>query len=241
LIIAKYAAVLVIGYLLGSIPFGLLISRRSTRVDVTTVGSGKTGATNVLRTAGKKAAALVLILDLSKGALAVIIASLIFGGDYTIIGSYRLWLAPGAQVMAALAAIAGHTWPIFVRFKGGRGVATFFGGLAVLCPPAALFGGEVLIIGAGLSRFVSLGSIAGAVSTYTILVPLTIMNGFPIEYLVYTLIGTIFIIIMHRDNIFRLLKGKERKLGEKAATENAAQPESPEGQIPNGPPVEGKG
>ena len=216
MIIAKYAAVILIGYLLGSIPFGLLISRRSAKVNVTLVGSGKTGATNVLRTAGKKAAALVLILDLSKGALAVVFASLIFGGDYTIIGNYNLWLAPGAQVLAALAAIVGHSWPIFVKFKGGRGVATFFGGLVVLCPPAALFGGEVLIIGAGLSRYVSLGSIAGAVGAYTILVPLTIMNGFPIEYLAYTLIGAIFIIIMHRDNIFRLLAGKEHKLGEKA-------------------------
>ena len=232
MIIAKYAAVILIGYLLGSIPFGLLISRRSTKANITLVGSGKTGATNVLRTAGKKAAVLVLILDLSKGALAVIFASFIFGGDFTIIGNYNLWLAPGAQVLAALAAIAGHSWPIFVKFRGGRGVATFFGGLIILCPPAALFGGEVLIIGAGLSRYVSLGSIAGAVGTYAILVPLTIMNGFPIEYLVYTLIGAIFIIIMHRDNIFRLLAGRENKLGEKAKTGNVPALEKPQIQEP---------
>jgi glycerol-3-phosphate acyltransferase PlsY len=81
---------------------------------------------------------------------------------------------------------------------------------------AALFGGEVLIIGAGLTRFVSLGSIAGAVGSYAILVPLTILNGFPIEYLFYALVGVVIIFVMHRDNIRRLISGKERRLGDKA-------------------------
>ena len=219
MIAAKYLAVVLIGYLLGSIPFGLIVSKLSTKTDIRQIGSGKTGATNVLRTAGKKAAALVLILDLAKGALAVLIAGLIFGKGYIVVGGHSLWLTPSAQVLAAVAAISGHTWPIFVKFKGGRGVATFLGGMLFLCPPAALFGGEVLIIGAGLTRYMSLGSIAGAVSTYAILVPLTIMNGFPVEYLVYSLIGSIFIIVMHRDNINRLLSGTERKLGEKADIE----------------------
>jgi glycerol-3-phosphate acyltransferase PlsY len=121
-----------------------------------------------------------------------------------------------AQCLAALAAMAGHNWSVFLKFKGGRGVATFFGGLIALSPVVALFGGQVFIIGIGLTRFASLGSIAGVVGTYSILIPLTIFNGFPIEYLIYTLIGTIVIIIMHRDNIARLLAGKERKVGEKA-------------------------
>jgi len=217
MIIAKFVAVILIGYLLGSIPFGVIIGRRSAKVDVREIGSGKTGATNVLRVAGKKAAALVLILDLLKGLLAVVFAGLIFHEDYLVVGGSGLWwLARSAQVLAALSAIAGHKWPIFLRFRGGRGVATFFGGLFALCPVAALFGGEVLILGAGLTRYASLGSIAGAVGTYTILVPLTILNGFPIEYLVYALIGVIFIIVMHRDNIIRLISGKERKLGERA-------------------------
>ena len=125
-----------------------------------------------------------------------------------------------AQVLAALAAMAGHNWSVFLKFRGGRGVATFFGGLVALCPVAAIFGGEILIIGAGLTRFASLGSIAGTVGAYAILVPLTIMNGFPIEYLVYALIGTVVVIIMHRDNIGRLMKGKEYKLGEKAEEGN---------------------
>ena len=120
-----------------------------------------------------------------------------------------------AQVLAALAAILGHNFPVFLKFKGGRGVATFFGGLIALCPVAAIFGGEMLLIGAGLTRYASIGSIVGVVGTYTVLVPLTILNSFPIEYLAYALIGTIIIIVMHRDNIVRLIQGKERKLGKK--------------------------
>lgn len=211
MIIAQFVAVVIIGYLLGSIPFGALISRRSAKVDVRQHGSGKIGTTNVLRTAGGKAAATVLVLDLLKGVLAVVFAGLIVGRGYLMVGDFGLG-ALVAQVMAALAAMAGHNWSVFLKFQGGRGVATFFGGLIALCPVAAIFGGEVLIIGAGLTRFVSLGSIAGVVGTYTILVPLTIMNGFPVEYLAYALIGTIVIVVMHRGNIRRLISGKERKL-----------------------------
>ena len=211
MIIAQFVAVVIIGYLLGSIPFGVLISRRSAKVDIRGHGSGRTGATNVLRTAGAKAAAMVVSLDLLKGVLAVVFAGLIVDKGYLVVGSFGLG-ALVAQVMAALAAMAGHNWPVFLKFKGGRGVATFFGGLIALCPPAAIFGGEIFILGAGLTRFASLGSIAGAVGAYAILMPLTIMNGFPIEYLAYALIGTIIIIVMHRDNIKRLMSGNERKL-----------------------------
>ena len=214
MIIAQFVAVVVVGYLLGAIPFGAFIGKRVTRMDITAYGSGKTGATNVLRTAGKKAAALVVGFDLLKGALAVVFAGLIIGRDYLVVGNIGLGVVV-AQCLAALAAMAGHNWSVFLKFRGGRGVATFFGGLIALCPVVALFGGEIAIISAGLTRFASLGSIAGVVGTYTILVPLTIMNGFPIEYLVYALIGTIAIIVMHRDNIVRLISGKERRLGEK--------------------------
>ena len=214
MIVAKFVGAVILGYLLGSIPFGLIISRRSAKVDVRQHGSGKTGMTNVLRTAGKKAAAVVGLLDISKGVLAVVFAGLIVGGDYLVVGGVSFGLLV-AQVLAATAAILGHSFPIFVKFKGGRGVATFFGGLVALCPVAALFGGEMLLIGAGLTRYVSLGSIVGAVGTYSILVPLTILSGFPIEYLIYALVGTIIIIVMHRDNIIRLVNGKERKLGKK--------------------------
>jgi glycerol-3-phosphate acyltransferase PlsY len=215
MMIIKFISVVIIGYLLGSIPFGLLIARRYAKVDVTKYGSGKIGATNVLRTAGRKPAIVVTILDLAKGILAVIFAGLIVGKGYLVVDGIGLG-ALVAEVLAALAAIIGHNWSVFLKFRGGRGVATFFGGLVALCPPAAIFGGEIIIIGAGLTRYVSLGSIAGAVGSYAVLVPLTIMNGFPIEYLFYALVGTIIIFVMHRDNIARLVSGKERKLGEKA-------------------------
>ena len=223
MVIVKFVGVVLMGYLLGSIPFGLLISKRSSKVDVRQYGSGKIGATNVLRAAGRKAAALVVILDASKGALAVVLAGLIVGQSYLVVGDFSLGVLV-AQVLAALAAIAGHNWSVFLKFHGGRGVATFMGGLIALSPVAAIFGGEIFIIGAGLTKFASLGSIAAAVGTYIILALLVIMNKFPIEYLVYALIGTIIIIVMHRDNIRRLVSGKERKLGEKAKKVDSSPP-----------------
>jgi len=214
LLIIKFVSVIIIGYLLGSIPFGVLLTKRFAKVDVREYGSGKIGGTNVLRVAGKKVAALSTILDVLKGALPVVFAGLIVSRNYLVINDFGLGLLV-AQCLAALAAMAGHNWSVFLKFKGGRGVSTFFGGLIALCPVAGLFGGEVFIIGAGLTRFASLGSIAGAVGTYTILIPLIIFNSFPLEYLIYALIGTVVIIIMHRDNIVRLINGKERKIGEK--------------------------
>ena len=214
MIIAKFVAVMIIGYLLGSIPFGVLIGKQKTRKDIRQYGSGRMGAANVLRTAGGKAAAAVLAFDLSKGVMAVVFAGLIVGDSYMVVGSFGLGKLL-AQILAALSAVAGHNWSVFLKFKGGRGVATFFGGLFALCPVAALFGGEVLIIGVGLSRYISLGSIVGAVGAYVILAPLTILSGFPIEYLVYALAGSIIVFAMHRDNIGRLVSGRERKLFDK--------------------------
>lgn len=212
MIIAKFAAVIIGGYILGSIPFGLIISRWSARVDVRDFGSGKTGATNVLRVAGKKAALTAVLLDFFKGTLAVFLAGLLFRGDYLTVAS---GYASGAQVLAAMAAVGGHKWPVFLSFRGGRGVATYFGGLLALYPLAAVVGGGILFLSTGLTRYVSLGSIVGAVSALALLLPLTLFYGTPFEYLVYTLVGAIFIIVVHRDNIARLRAGKERKIGEK--------------------------
>jgi len=214
MMMAKFAAVVIMGYLIGSIPIGYLLTRRQAKVDVTKYGSGKVGATNVLRTAGGRSAALVAGMDILKGVLAVLLAGLIVGRGYLVVGNFGFGMLV-AQVLAALAAVVGHNWSVFLGFRGGRGVATFFGGLVALCPIAAIVGGEIIVIGAGLTQYASLGSIAGVVGAYAILVPLTIMNGFPLEYLFYTLVGSVIIIVMHRDNISRLMKGKELKLGEK--------------------------
>jgi acyl phosphate:glycerol-3-phosphate acyltransferase len=215
MIVTKFLLVLLVGYLLGSIPFGRIVSHYYAKKDITAFGSGKTGATNVLRTAGGKAAALVVIGDVSKGILAVVIAFMIFGNDLMVVGNFGVGTLV-AQVLAALAAVAGHNWSIFLKFKGGRGVATFFGGMIALCPPAALIGGEVFFVSVGLTRYASFGSILGVISAYLILVPLTIIYKFPLEYSVYALIGGLVIIYMHRDNINRLVAGTERKIGQKA-------------------------
>jgi len=143
--------------------------------------------------------------------------------DYVIVGDNTIWpLLRSAEGGAAIAAIAGHNWPVFLGFKGGRGVSTFMGGLAALCPVAAVFSGEVFIIGAGLTRYASFASLAGIVGSSAIMVPMTLYSGFPIEYLFYTLISGAVIIYMHRDNIHRLRIGTERKLGEKTESIDSA-------------------
>ena len=215
MIVAKFVLVALIGYLMGSIPFGLIVSKMQAKVDIRNYGSGRTGGTNVLRTLGRKAFVMVAAGDVLKAAVAVLLAGAIFGQGHVTLG--HITLGPlAARSIAGIFAIIGHIFPLFAKFKGGRGVATFIGGLAAICPVAALFGGEILIIGAGLSGFASLGSITGVVSAYAIMIPLTIIYGVPVEYLIYVFIGALIILIAHRDNIKRLLSGKERKLNQKS-------------------------
>ena len=224
MIAGLYIAVIIIGYLLGSLPFGVIIGRVLGKTDIRNIGSGKTGMTNVMRAAGKKGAALSLIFDVGKGALAVYIAELIFGA--VDLSGYPTMTMSFAQVAAALAAIAGHGWSVFLKFKGGRGVNTFMGALLVMFWPAAIVGGGLTLIIAFITKFMSLGSIIGSVIAFVMLIILNyfdvpILNLSPhIAYVIYTMIGAIFIYVMHRDNIRRLVTGKERKLGEKAGTEN---------------------
>lgn len=212
MIIAKFIAVVIIAYLLGSIPFGLIISKLRGGVDVREYGSGKIGATNVMRTVGTKLGILTIVLDVGKAAGAVMLAKVIVSSSVLAIGSFPLhWQV--AQVMAGLAAVAGHNWPIFAKFKGGRGVAAYFGTLFAICPPAGILGAEVLAISALRSRYMSLGSILGIVATWCLLIPLTIAYGFPPIYLAYGLAGVALLIYQHRDNIGRLQRGTERRLG----------------------------
>jgi glycerol-3-phosphate acyltransferase PlsY len=212
-----------IGYLLGSIPFGLFIGKIFAKKDVRQVGSGKIGTTNVMRTAGKKAAAVALILDVAKGAIAVGIAAWVFHDKTNTVGVLFTPIQ-SAKVLAALAALAGHVWPIYLKFKGGRGVATFFGALAALYWPAAVIGG-LCVLGLGFrTKYMSLGSIIGAVTAFILIMSLSIlkieisfikMPAPPFEYVVYAMAGAVFIYVMHRDNISRLLAGTERRIGEK--------------------------
>jgi len=213
--LVKLLLLTIAGYLLGSVPFGLIIGRIKAKVDIRDYGSGRTGSTNVLRTLGRGAFLAVATLDVLKGTIAVLLAGLIYGEGYLSIGLYHLG-RPGAVTIVALATVAGHIWPVFARFKGGRGVGTYIGTMFAICPAAALFGGEILIIAAGLSGFASLGSLTGIVGTFTLLIPLTFLYGSPLEYLIYAVVSVILIALIHRDNIVRLLNGQERKLNQKS-------------------------
>lgn len=202
-----------VGYLLGSIPVGALITRKLAKVDIRKHGSGSTGATNVLRTVGLKAAGLVFVADMAKGSAAVLAAAWIVGGKTLAVGGL-VFDAQAAQVLAAVFAILGHSWPVFLGFRGGKGVATFFGGLLTLSPLVGVISGCVTLIVIALSRYVSLGSILGTACAPFILLPLAYLGWQPENYLVYALPSMAVIVLRHRENILRLLNGTERKLGE---------------------------
>ncbi len=223
MIALMYVSVAILGYICGSIPCGVLISKWLAKRDVRKVGSGKTGMTNVMRAAGKKAAAVSLVLDIAKGALAVGMAALIFWGQTETLTVFTL--NESAKILAGLAAIAGHNWSVFLKFKGGRGVATFMGALAALYWPAAVLGGILIFVIGIRTKYMSMGSLVGAVAAFFLLTAFYILkidflrsSPMPMEYSVYVLIGVLFVWVMHRDNITRLYNGTERKIGEKHKT-----------------------
>ena len=196
-----YLVLVPIGYLIGSIPFGLLAGKLVADVDVRDHGSGKIGMTNVLRTAGVWAAASVLLLDMGKAVAAVVIARLLFDSR-------------GVEAAAALAVLFGHNWPVFIGFRGGRGTASGWGGLLILSPVAGIFASVLGVSLIALTRYVSLGSITAAALGSVMLVGLALLGHEPMVYSWYGIIGGTLIVVRHRDNIQRLLKGTERKIGQ---------------------------
>lgn len=216
IIALKLAVIAVVAYLLGSIPFGLIISKGIAHVDIRKYGSGNIGATNVMRTVGLKLAIVVGILDLAKAALAVGAAMLIIGEDPVMVFGYDIHMQT-AQVLAALMAMAGHNWSVFLKFKGGKGVATFIGGLMVINPIVALVGSGIGILIALITKYVSLGSMIGATTILLIVAALTVLCLTAPIYLAYILVAVGLIIFQHRTNIQRLQAGKELKLGTKGA------------------------
>ena len=214
MLIAEFVAVVVIAYLLGSIPFGLIIGKLKGGVDIREHGSGKTGATNVMRTLGTKLGVLTIVLDVVKAGGAVMLAAVIIdGGRGTFtIGGVSIYWQHVAQVAAGLAAIAGHNWPVFAKFKGGRGVTAYFGTLFAIFPPAGILGAEVVAIAALRSRQMSKGSILGALAAWCLMIPLTIAYNFPPIYLAYGLAVIALLVYQHQDNIKRLRQGIERQL-----------------------------
>jgi acyl phosphate:glycerol-3-phosphate acyltransferase len=191
---------LVTGYLLGSIPFGLLVTGFAGKGDVRKVGSGNIGATNVLRAGGKGLAAATLLLDMLKGALAVWIAQ------------NFLQSAPGSDQAAAAGALIGHLYPVWLKFRGGKGIATLFGILLVLWFTGAMVFAAVWLLVAALLRYSSLAGIAAAVSA-----PFAaVLFGVPVHFPI--LLGFAFLVVWkHRENIARLRSGTESRIGKKKA------------------------
>lgn len=199
--IAPQAVAAIVGYLLGALPFGYLVARAH-GVDIFKVGSGNPGATNVKRVLGAKAGNTVFALDVIKGAVAA-------GWPLLPISSSGDPLTLG--LIGVIAAVLGHSFSVFTRFKGGKGVATAAGGLVVLIPFACLIGAVVWVLTFTLTRYVSLGSILAAVA-----VPAASwVGGHPLALnLVATALG-LFVIVRHRENIRRLLNGTESRFTKK--------------------------
>lgn len=205
----RYAAVLPLAYIMGALPWGYVVLLMHRGIDIRDYGSGRTGVSNALRTAGYRPAGLVLVLDLVKGISAVLLARSLIGD-------------PTSEVAAGLAALTGHNWPVFLGFRGGRGIAPGLGGLAVISPIAAVCGVVVFLPICIFTRYLSLGSIMGVVSACGALVVLILLKFNPWGlvsnlYLIYGLLGGTVIVWQHRDNIQRLLAGTERRIGSPAA------------------------
>lgn len=215
MMVAKFAAIALLGYLLGAIPCGLLIGKALKGIDVREFGSGKTGASNVLRTAGARAGVLTMIADIAKGILTVFSAHWVIGSEAISLGNLRLDFET-AQVIAVFSAIIGHNRSVYIKFGGGRGVDTFFGGLIGMSPIVGLGCGIFTLALMGVTRYVSLGSILGTVTALLVVLSLTLLKKQPVEYLIYVTLAASLILFQHHDNIQRLLAKKERKLGDKA-------------------------
>jgi acyl phosphate:glycerol-3-phosphate acyltransferase len=187
-------AALVVAYLLGAIPFGYLLVKWKTGADVRAAGSGNIGATNVLRTTGRAAGVATLLLDITKGYAAVWVAQRVTGGNVW-------WMSA-----AALAVMAGHAFPVFLKFKGGKAVASFVGAFLRLTPLSLAAVLVVFVVTVGVTRHISVGSIVGA-ATFPLAVWLILHPAPPV--MIASIIGGVFIVYRHKENIRRLHAGSE--------------------------------
>ena len=205
IIVMVMIGVVAVSYLIGSIPFGVVLTRAAGAGDVRAIGSGNIGATNVLRTGRRDLAIATLVLDAGKGAFCFLMAKAILGGD----------LIPA---LAGGAAFLGHLFPVWLKFKGGKGVATFFGLVLAAAWPLGLLAAVIWLVMAAVFRFSSLASLTAATVTPVIaLLPLG-MLGLPAPWALVGMLTFcgVLIWIRHAENIGRLLKGTESRLGQKA-------------------------
>lgn len=196
-IVARPLISLLLGYLLGSIPFGLILTRFGGEGDVRDIGSGNIGATNVLRTGRKGLAAATLLLDALKGTAAILAVRALFPGEDGLAG------------IAAIGALFGHLFPIWLRFKGGKGVATFVGLLAGLYWPCAVIAALVWLAAFALTRYSSVGGMAAALSG-----PISAAALGRFDLALLFLGFALLIVWKHRDNLARLIAGTEPRVGD---------------------------
>lgn len=207
----EYVLFIVAGYIVGSIPVGLIVGRVSRGIDIRQYGSGKTGFTNVLRTCGVRWGVVALVGDLAKGIVPVVVAQLVSDEPYI-------------HASAGLAAAIGHDWPVFAGFHGGRGVATSFGAALAMNPIAA---GILVPFGLGLvavTRIVSVMSVGMAPVLAVEFVVLSALGHQPWAYAIYAVIAAAMVLILHRENIERLLAGTEPRIGQGGSERGASPP-----------------
>ena len=212
-------AVLVVAYLLGSTPTGYTLVKLLKGIDIREVGSGSTGATNVLRALGKGPGAFVLLVDSLKGVLSIFLAYWLFeyASNNNLIPATvnpEIW-QPIMVTLAGLAAVLGHSKSIFLGFSGGKSVATSLGVLLAMSWQVGLSTFGVFLVVVAISRIVSLSSICGAIAVSVLM----ILFHQPLPYILFGIAGGLYVIIRHRSNIERLLAGTEPKLGQKASVE----------------------
>jgi glycerol-3-phosphate acyltransferase PlsY len=193
----EHLVALAVAYLVGSIPFAYLLTRRR-GIDLRDVGSGNVGAANVLRTTGVRAAVLAMVLDAMKGVLAVIVAQRVAPG-------------PTTPMVAGLASVIGHIYPVWLRFHGGKGVATAAGVFGVITPGALAVAGGVFLLAVWVTRFISVGSMAAALT----LVIVTAATDAPTAVSIGAALIAAIIIHRHRANLARLVAGTERRIGQR--------------------------
>lgn len=196
------ATPLLIGYLIGAVPIGVVLAKRLRGVDLRRLGSGNPGATNAYRTAGLTMALLVMGADVAKGAGTVALAA-------------RLSDGPAAPIVAGVAAIVGHIYPVWLRFRGGKGVATAAGVFAMLAPWAMALAAAVFVITVWMTRYVSLGSVIATAA----LPPLALVTGASWAVVAGGAMAAVLIVFRHRSNLARIHAGTERRIGERAVSQ----------------------
>ena len=211
MISVPFILIVLIGYLLGAIPSGVIVGKLTRGIDVRNYGSGSMGSTNVLRTVGKKEGLVVLLADVLKGVAAVALTWPIFH-LFNAAPDMVVW----GRMAGGTAAVIGHSWPVYVGFRGGRSINVAFGAIMMMSWYTGLILVPVFFISVAVTRYISLSSIITALALIIATIPFVIWGGEPFAYLVFALVAVPIVLFRHRGNIKRLISKTEPKIGQKA-------------------------